>query len=482
MNEPISFDAVKLCATHRVKFFHTPTNEAFATLSTGGHIEHWPVESGTFQDWLSKVAYQKYHRAPSETAVKSNLSILKAKAIFEGEEHHVHYRLASVDDAIFVDLGNAKWEAIKVTSDGWCVVKKPPVKFRRSRQMKALPNPVKNGGFGGLKKLINIGSERNWKMAIAWLIGTLHPTGPYPVLMIQGEQGTAKSTMTRFLRDIIDPSEVPLHSTPKSEQDLMIMANNSRVLAFDNVSQIKDWFSDALCRLSTGGGMLTRKYYTNSDEVTFQAKCPVVLNGIEDLASRADLADRALILELEPIAATNRMPEAELWRQFQMACPLLLGALLDAVSVALGDRSSIQIDELPRMADFAIWVSAAESKLPWKEGGFLEVYKENRAEATHDLLEASSLMAELKRVVKGIFCDSATQLLKALEPFVRDGKNSEPWAKSASSLSRELRRIATAARTVGIDIRFSREGHGGKKIITIRMPDESEADRLLKVA
>ena len=97
-------------------------------------------------------------------------------------------------------------------------------------------------------------------------------------------------------RRLIDPNKSDLRSPPKNETDLFIQAMNGRVLGYDNLSGLSPWLSDALCRISTGGGMSTRQLYTNAGEVIFDGTRPVVLNGIEEIATRSDLMDRAVIL------------------------------------------------------------------------------------------------------------------------------------------------------------------------------------------
>src|SRR5438094_10209610 len=86
------------------------------------------------------------------------------------------------------------------------------------------------------------------------------------------------------------------------------------------------WLSDALCRLASGGSFAD----TDDEEVLFEAARPVLLNGIEDVISRPDLGDRAMCLTLRPIADEQRRPEKDLWREFEIARPRILGALLDA--------------------------------------------------------------------------------------------------------------------------------------------------------
>jgi hypothetical protein len=246
-----------------------------------------------------------------------------------------------------------------------------------------------------LGQFVNIREEdeASWRLLLAWLTQALRPKGPYPVLILQGEQGSAKSTVERLLRALVDPSTVPLRATPRNERDLIIAATNSWCAAFDNISNLPPWLSDAYCRPSTGGGFSARELCTDSEEVLFDATRPVILNGITDVATRPDLLDRGLIVTLPPIPEEKRRPEAELWRDFEKARPRILGALFDAVSGALGAVESVRLEGMPRMADFAVWATAAEESLGWEPGAFMDAYTGNRKEATESVLEADPVAA-----------------------------------------------------------------------------------------
>ena len=164
-----------------------------------------------------------------------------------------------------------------------------------------------------MRSFLNVASDTDFVLAVSWVLAGLRDRGPYPVLVLSGEQGSAKSTFAAILRALLDPNAAPLRALPREDHDLFIAANNGHVLAFDNVSGLPAWISDTLCRLATGGGFAARQLYTDQDEVLFDACRPVILNGIEDIVSRPDLADRALFLTLEPIAEEKRRSEAELW-------------------------------------------------------------------------------------------------------------------------------------------------------------------------
>src|SRR5206468_1138077 len=178
-----------------------------------------------------------------------------------------------------------------------------------------------------------------------------------------------KTVLSKLLKALIDPNAAPVRSLSREERELMIAANNGYLLAFDNLSNLPIWLSDALCRLASGGSFAVRQLYTDDEEVLFEAARPILLNGIEEVVSRPDLGDRAIFLTLPPVGEAQRRPESELWREFEIARPRMLGALLDAVVHGLRTVGRVHLDRLPRMADFALWAAACEPTL-WPAGTF----------------------------------------------------------------------------------------------------------------
>jgi hypothetical protein len=77
-----------------------------------------------------------------------------------------------------------------------------------------------------------------------------------------------------------------------------------------------------------------------------------------------------------------------LGQRFEKDHSLILGAILNALVTALKNISETTLEEMPRMADFALWVQAAEPALPWEENGFLSAYNTNRKEVIDLALDA----------------------------------------------------------------------------------------------
>src|SRR5262249_22576877 len=153
------------------------------------------------------------------------LGVLEATARFDGEQHPVYHRVGAAGDSIVLDLADAEHRCVVITAEGWALRNRSPVRFRRPRGMLALPCPVRGGRIDELFNLINL-DEADRPLVIAWQKQALRPRGPYPVLALTGEQGSAKSFTTRMLRYFIDPSELQLRAMPRDERDLVIAANN----------------------------------------------------------------------------------------------------------------------------------------------------------------------------------------------------------------------------------------------------------------
>jgi hypothetical protein len=455
---------VSLCSD--LELFHTSGGydaEAFATFDQSGHKETWPLGSKGFRFWLTAKFWQVNNKVPGGQAIEDALGTLRGKALLEGPTHPVHIRLAELHGAIYLDLANDAWEVVEVTAGGWRLIGDPPVKFVRKQGQFPLPNPIRGTRLDELRPLLNLPNDSLWHLYVAWLVAALRPGRPFPILCVNGEQGTAKSTLCKMAKALIDPSKSAARRPPRDERDLMIAAANSWIVAYENLSRIRADFSDGLCALATGGGYSTRELFSDADEKLFDAMRPIMINGIEDLATRGDLLDRCVILMLPTIPDENRREEAELWESFERIRPGVLGALLDAVSAALRNKRSVALTSKPRMADFATWVVAAEPALGWPEGTFLAAYNANR-NTTHNVgLDSSILTSPVFALVEanGIWQGTARELLAELATHASESiRKTRDWPTSARSLSGELRRLAPNLRKVGIDLSFP--GHTKK--------------------
>ena len=327
--------------------------------------------------------------------------------------------------------------------------------------MAPLPVPERGGDLNRLREFVNVADDDAWRLFVGWILAAARPGLPYPLLVLHGEQGSAKSTAAKVARELLDPSAVMLRAAPHDLVDLMVSATSSWVVAFDNLSHVQPWLSDALCRLSTGGGFSKRELYTDGDEFLLDAQRPAVINGIEELATRSDLLDRALLVEMPTIPDEDRRGEEEFWAAFQEAHGKLLGGLCDALAGALAEVEAVELDSLPRMADFARWVTAAEPALGWEPGSFLESYTANRGSSHELALEASPVGALLRDVATEGFDGTVSELSGLLATKVDEQvTRRKEWPKNARALGAHLKRLAPNLRALGFEVTLGRESRG----------------------
>jgi len=438
------------------------------TLPINSHLENWPVASREFAIWLAGAHHAVDGGALGGNTLKDCLRVMEAEATHNGPEHETFFRVGQMDGAVYIDLGAANWRSVKVTGAGWEVVDQAPVKFLRSPHIRPLPTPEPGGSIDQLRDLINFGTEANFCMIVAWLVGALNPTGPYPLLVIGGEQGSAKSSLARAVRSLVDPNATLIRTAPKDERDLVVAAMNCWALSFDNLSGVPAWLSDGLCRMSTGGGFGTRQLYGDFEEVVFEGQRPVILNGIGDLAARPDLADRSIAISLPPIPEDKRFTEKDWNAKFEAVAPEIFGAILDGVSAALRRIDEVHIDNKPRMADFAEWITAAEPGLGWPEGSFLPLYVANREEAVQASLEADPMALAIIKFMeeRSQWEGPAGQLLSELEELVTDKiKKAKWWPATPATLSKQLERAAPVLRIHGIEFQRRKGGASSSRTI-----------------
>lgn len=477
--KPQSARLVELAAD--AAFFTTPGTEPFADIPNDGHRETYPLRDRRFKDWLSHLFYTAEKRTPSSNAMQDALSVLEGRARFEGATREVFVRVAHAGGRIYLDLGRPDWEAVEVRPDGWSVIVDPPVRFHRPRGLLPLPAPIVGGNLGELWAILNIhGDER--ALVLSWLVMLLHRRGPYPILILRGEQGSGKTSAAGVLKAILDPAKAALRAEPRDVRDLMIGAQNSRLLAYDNLSSIPAWLSDALCRLSTGGGFAVRELYADAAETLFEASRPVMINGISDVATRSDLIDRCIFVETKVIGEQARRTKTDLDAAFDAMHPRVLGALLTAAATALQNESTVRPGALPRMADFAVWASAAEPALGLAPGTVIGAFNRNRAEAHGIVLDASPVGVAVLRLAErhGTWKGTPDELLKALLA-IADENARNAFPKNAKGLSDLLRRIAPNLRAVGVNA-FRPERRGSARQWVVKQESGGDSATVATVA
>jgi putative DNA primase/helicase len=438
---------------------------AFATIERDGHRESHPVASRGFRAWFTSEFFAETGGAVSGSALADGVRLAEAHAMGQGAVHTAWRRWGMHAKRVYLDLGGASFRAVEIDPLGWRVMANPPCRFVRTPDCLALPEPEADAArWPDLCRFINAANDDAAVLLWAWMVCAARPFedgGAYPALVFHGPQGSGKSDATRRVCEIIDPTKTGVRSLPREERDLAAALFGRHLLALDNVSGISAPWSDILCRVVTGGAFAGRSLHTDLDETAFDACRPLVINGIPAAAGRADLAERAISLELAPIGGARRT-DAALRQEFAAALPGLLGLLLDALSSALRNLPTTRVPDLPRMADACTWAEAAAEGLGIEPGRIAAAWRANRASADADLVESDEVACAVRDMLaaREVFKDSATELAKALAGHVSERTLKSPfWPKTPAALGSHLRRIGPALRTAwGIVVESGKGG------------------------
>jgi hypothetical protein len=194
------------------ELFHTADGTGFVDLDINGHRETWPIRSKGFRRWLARRFFEETDGAPNSEALQAALNVIEAKAHFDAPERIVYIRVGGLDGRIYLDVCDETWRSVEIDNAGWRVIDTPPVRFRRTSGMLPLPIPAAGGSIEELRPFLNVQSNSDFILIVAWILAALRDRGPYPTLALFGEHGTAKTTLAKILRALIDPNSAPLRA------------------------------------------------------------------------------------------------------------------------------------------------------------------------------------------------------------------------------------------------------------------------------
>lgn len=164
-------------------------------------------------------------------------------------------------------------------------------------------------------------------------------------------------------------------------------------------------------------------------------------------------------MSLPPIKPTARRDEATLWRNFGAAAPYMLGACLSIIAESVRCKASVALTELPRMADFALWSTAAEVALGWDAGGFMEAFRGNQDAALEVGAESSALTQVVRSLLQATpqWDGTPSELLAKLETYASERQlAARTWPCNAGVLGNQLRRLVAPLQVLGIGVEFSK--------------------------
>lgn len=463
---------VALVTDENCELFHDQFKEPYAHILVENHWENHKIKNKQFSQWLSRLLWKKTGKAANPTALQSALAVIKGKACFEGRLYHLDTRVVQRDDVIWYDLGNDQWQAVKITSEGWEIVNNPPILFCRYSHQKpqVLPVPASIEDIKRVETFLNLAKSEYNLLLLVYLVSCFIPDIAHPVPIVYGPQGSAKSTFARILSKLIDPSSTGVGGIPTDQNEVIRQLAHHWFRIFDNVTHISTTNSDLFCRAVTGETFSKRELYSDDDDVIFSFQHCIGLNGINNCGQKPDLLERALLFRLEPISKHLRKSEANLWNNFEKDRAKIMGSIFTILSRAIKVRPSIELTELPRMADFTLWGCAITKAIELDQNKFLAAYNSNLNDQNEEAIQENPVALAVLYFMdnKVEWKDTASELLGELNKIADSEKlntKDRSWPKSAGALSRKINEVKTNLLQKGILIDSDKGAHGKRSLI-----------------
>lgn len=430
----------------------------FAWVEIKGRMKLLPCESRKMEMYLEKLYREEYKTMPSIETTTRAVRLITANAYFDGDEKYLHNRVGSLEGSFWYDLGTGK--AVQCKPGSWAI-EITPLLFHTFPHQKAQKEPsVTDCDAKKLLDFVPLTSKEYQCLFLVWVIACFVPEICHPLLMVFGEKGAAKSTVMRLTKDLVDPSKLGLLSPPRQEE-LVQQLSHHYLASYDNIRKINVNEADIFCRAITGAGMSKRKLYTDDEDVLYNFRHCVAVNGINNSIETSDLLDRSMLIEVDRIQSANRKTEREIDEKFFNLRGQILGGIFDVLSKAMLIHPEVKIKNAPRMADFTEWGYAISEALGYGGDFFLKAYMKNIERRNQEVVEADPVAFAVIKFMESHndWQGSPTQLYSLLDEEVDAWKvDRNDWPRSPSVLGKRLREVKSNLEEVGIRFQERKDG------------------------
>lgn len=438
----------------------------YVTIFVKGHHENLNIQSRAFINFITRTIYEQTGKPPSKNIISSLQSIFSANAMFEGKQHDVFLRCAQIGDEVYIDVGDKDWSTLKITAKEISIVHEPLVKFKRFRHMKQLSFDL-DADIDDVNLIfehIPVQEEDDKTLFKSYLALLFLEKVPTVILIIFGPQGSGKTMCLKLIRSLIDPSSLIVLSMPNDIKELVQQASHHYLPYYDNVSDISKPFSDFFCRAVTGEGYSKRELFTDDEDIIYNLRRKIAINGINLPGQEADFLDRCSTIHLARINKRFRRTEEDLWDSFEKDRPKIVGAILKIIQGTLQKVKDVKIEYLPRMADYAKWGEAASQVVGEESGKFTKIYFNRIGRLNKEAIEASPVGQCIFELMDSYdnWGGTSTELLEVLTSIavtLKIDKNPK-WPKGSQVLTKRINEITSNLEDEGIKFEF---GHTGKR-------------------
>lgn len=486
------------------ELFHDERKEVWIRIREGEKLRTFALQGEGFRNWIMSRYQALSEKTIHPAAVERAVRVLAARAIYHSPKYVLYNRgalraaggnepapggakdishppgkVAVMPEArlpeLWLDLADGSGRAVRVRPEGWELAPEPPPLFRQYAHQQPLPAP-EPGDIQELFQFLPEMPESRQEILLAWLTMAIYPFRSCPLLCLYGAQGAAKTTMARMLRELIDPSLTDNFDFHLQFAHLPEILYHHALPVFDNVGVLNKSQVNLLCRAVTGGSWSKRKLFSDSEDVVFRFRRPILLTALEIPSLAPDWLERCLLMPLDSLTGESRREEHELWAAFHAARPRLLGGLLDLVSRAMRQWPEARQTQLPRMADFARWGTAVMMARGKAKEDFAGIMAENQTLQSQEVAGSDSFATAVIYYIQsiGYFKDSPARLLYALNQKYKKIKiANKSWPLNEVWLSRRLAELKSVLQDHFIEYRTMR--NEAKRIVELSYTRRDDA-------
>lgn len=434
--------------------------------------------TSSFDPYLRRLFYSIEDKAAGADAVKQARETLAAFALGSDNTKELHTRAAFHDGKLYYQLGVGR--VIEIDRDGYRSTSHPPALFRTIKNLQPLPDPEGGGSFDVLRNWVNLKNTRDKRMYIAWLVTAAFPHIPRPMLEATGVMGSGKTTASRVAKRALDPTKP--EAVRPDPREFLQKASHAHIVMLDNQNSLPEWMVDTLCRLVTGEADSKRVLYSDDEDLIYELKKAIILNGINAPTDRGDARDRTLPVELERIPETKYRPEEEMWAEFDQEHPRLLGTIFETLSQALRVKETLRLNRRARLADWSEYAAAVYEVLGWGAEKFTEDWSRVVKMQNEGTLEGSPVAQVIVRFMErheeweGLSTDLHAKLEVEAEEMSINTKHDKSWPKSPSWLWRRIKEVKPLLTALGIETYREVESSGTKVFLSTTTNTDPSGD------
>ncbi|MFA5348990.1 MAG: hypothetical protein WC309_01300 [Candidatus Paceibacterota bacterium] len=420
------------------------------------------LRSTDFKKWVSYQFWLNKGETLGSEVINSVINVLEGFSNFhkDSKQHHLDVRISQNELGFWYDIGNS--QAVLIDRDHWEIVKNPPILFKHLDHQKTQVEPMPGGDINDLLKFTNLKTEGSKLLFLISIVASFIPNFPHPVLCLHGAQGSGKTTISQISKELIDPSSIGTLTAPRDINEFVQLASHHWFIPLDNISRLPILLSDLICRVVTGAGFSKRELYSDDSDIIYSFKHVVCLNGINLAPEKADLLDRSIILELKRLDSFGG--EKQLWKDFNIAKPKILGAIFDIIKNSIDFTVEEDISDY-RMSDFVAWGCKIAKAMGRTEKEFLTAYKCNLGLQHGFALDSSPIGQALLYFMKGKkeWSGTASELLVEFNRMINLGDiiidtKSRLWPKDPAWVSKRITEVLPNLSFKGIQVMLRQTG------------------------